>query len=102
MTRYPKITNSAGDVNCIRCRRPGETRAAHYCGFRSHSLGKGRGLKAFDIATADFCHTCDDLFSEASYPKWPGGSKSVERSEEFLFWIIMSTIRRLENGVLKT
>lgn len=88
------ITESARHQSCIRCGRDGETRAAHYNGFRQHAYGKGRGIKCNDVATADFCHTCDDLFSEANYSKWPGGSKSIERSEEFLHWCMMTNIRR--------
>ena len=78
---------------CIRCGKPGETRRAHYNGYRSYSYGKGRGRKCSDVATAEFCNDCDQLFSESSYPLYAGGSKSVERSEEFLHWIIMTAIR---------
>lgn len=66
---------------CIRCGREGETRRCHYNGFRSHGLGKGRGIKASDLAVAEFCQHCDDRFSEANYPLWQDGSKSMERSE---------------------
>jgi hypothetical protein len=48
--------------------------------------------------TAEFCDECDSLFSEASYHLWVGGSKSIERSEEFLHWIAMTNIRRLADG----
>lgn len=99
MIRSRKITQAARNVSCIRCGRDGETRACHYNGFRQHMLGKGRGLKAADTMTAEFCQACDDLFSEKNYPKWEGGSKSTERSEEFLFWIAMTNIRRAENGI---
>ena len=79
---------------CIRCGRPGETRRCHYNGFRAHAYGKGRGIKCSDIATAEFCQACDDLFSEKNYPLFLGGSKSIERSEEFLHWCVMTMIRR--------
>lgn len=79
---------------CIRYDREGETRNCHYNGFRQHVYGKGRSIKADDSMTAEFCQACDDLFSEKSYPKWVGGSKSIERSEEFLHWIAMTNIRR--------
>lgn len=92
--RDRKMLDEARDRPCIRCSRPGETRPAHYCGFRQHAYGKGRGIKADDTMTAEFCQACDDLFSEASYHLWPGGSKSVERSEEFLHWVAMTNIRR--------
>lgn len=82
---------------CIRCGREGETRNCHYNGFRQHMYGKGRSIKADDTMTAEFCQACDDLFSEKSYPLWKGGSKSIERSEEFLHWIALTNIRR-RNG----
>lgn len=80
--------------DCIRCGTIGETRLSHYNGFRAHSYGKGRGIKCSDLAGAEFCQKCDDDFSEANYHKWPGGSKSIERSEEFLHWCMMTNIRR--------
>jgi hypothetical protein len=81
---------------CIRCGREGETRNCHYNGFRQHQYGKGRGVKCADTMTAEFCQACDDLFSEKNYGMWArlGGSKSIERSEEFLHWISMTNIRR--------
>jgi len=81
---------------CIRCGKWGETRNCHYNGFRSHSFGKGRATKGHRYAMAEFCQNCDTLFSEEGYPNWPGGSKAVERSEEFLYWCIMTQIRRLD------
>ena len=92
-----KITQAARNQPCIRCGREGETRASHYNGFRAYSYGKGRGLKASDIATAEFCHQCDDDFSESNYGLWPGGSKNIERSEEFQHWVIMTRIRAEES-----
>ena len=95
-----KLTDSARDKPCIRCGKIGETCARHYNGFRSHSYGKGRGIKCNDICTAEFCNDCDQFFSEANYDIWDNGSKSVERSEEFLHWVAMTNIRRLSEGVL--
>ena len=81
------------DRPCIRCGKPGETRRCHYNGFRAHDYGKGMRRKPSDLAVAEFCHECDQLFSEANYHKWTGGSKDIERSEEFLYHIIMTAIR---------
>ncbi len=47
---------------------------------------------------AEFCFECDQLFSEEAYGLWEGGSKSIERSEEFLFWVVMTRIRREEQN----
>lgn len=92
--RSQKLRDSARGEECIRCGRSGETRACHYNGFRQHVYGKGRGIKCADTMTAEFCQACDDLFSEKNYGQWESGSKSVERSEEFLHWIAMTNIRR--------
>jgi len=90
--RNKSRTEGARYAPCVRCGKEGETRAAHYCGFRSYAYGKGWGIKCDDDLTAYFCHTCDDDFSESSYHKWPDGSKDIERSEEFMHWINMTTI----------
>lgn len=99
--RSRKLLDSCEHLPCIRCGRPGETRACHYNGDRQHQYGKGRGHKCADNMTSDFCHACDDLFSEHNYKAWPGGSKDIERSEEFLHWISMTAIRRFEQGILE-
>lgn len=99
-TKSRKLLDAARDQACIRCGRTGETRACHYNGDRAHAYGKGRGIKCADLATAEFCQACDELFSEANYHRWPGGSKSIERSEEFLHWVTMTNIRRMRSGAL--
>jgi hypothetical protein len=63
-------------------------------------LGKGRGIKGNRVAMAEFCQACDDYYSEANYAAWPGGSKNVVRSEEFLFWCVMTNIRRSDMVVI--
>lgn len=91
-----KITQSAKEMSCIRCGKEGETRACHYNGPRQHDYGKGRGIKANDLATAEFCHDCDQHFTEGS-SHW---SNKWERSEDFLHYIMLTNIRRLKNGVI--
>ena len=85
---------AAKDQPCIRCGATGTTRLSHYNGFRSYSYGKGRGIKGHDIAAAEFCHHCDSVFSEENYHVFAGGSRSIERSEEFLHWVTMTNISR--------
>lgn len=97
------LTAAAEGMTCIRCGKGGGTvRACHYNGFRAHAYGKGRGIKASDLATAEFCDDCDRDFCESQYHQWPGGSKSVERSEEFLHYVLLTNIRRARCGVLTT
>ena len=91
MTNLRKL---ADGMPCVRCGLVGETCLRHYNGFRAHSYGKGRGIKCSDIAAAEMCQACNDLFDEKNYHLWPGGSKSIERSEEFLHYCMMTNIRR--------
>jgi hypothetical protein len=88
-----KITEAAKGSVCIRCNSPGAY-ACHYSGPRQHDFGKGRGIKCNDLMTAEFCHTCDQEFTEGSMiERW--NSNKWERSEEFLFWVSMTNLRRL-------
>ncbi len=92
-----KITDKAKDSICIKCQSP-NAYACHYNGPRQHVFGKGRGRKCHDLMSAEFCHKCDQLFTEGSTSsswkdKW-------ERSEDFLFWIGMTNIRRFEEDRL--
>ena len=92
-----KITESSRGSNCIKCGAP-DSFAAHYNGPRQHSFGKGRGRKAHDIMSAEFCHKCDQEFTEGSTSsRW---RDKWERSEEFMFYIGLTNIRRYEEGRL--
>lgn len=94
-----KLTQLSKGQTCIKCDRPGAY-SCHYNGKRSHSFGKGRGIKASDLTTAEFCGDCDKEFIEGSMlPRWNGNR--WERSEEFLFYVSLTNIRRLENSILK-
>ena len=86
-----KLTESSRGKTCIKCGREGAY-SCHYNGKRQHSYGKGRGIKGNDVASAEFCHACDNRFSEGSTdPMW---ATKWERSEEFQHWILMTIIRR--------
>ena len=103
MAKQSKITKSARGKSCIRCgTNDGTICARHYNGSFSHAYGKGRGIKAHDLASAEFCHECDQLFSEENYHRWEGGSKSIDRSDMFHHFIMLTNIRRFEDGVIKT
>ena len=105
-----KLTDSAKGKTCIRCGADdGTVCARHYNGVRQHAYGKGMRQKCSDIATADFCSKCDDIFTEGSTREsvlkktgirvhW---SDEWGRSEDFTFYITMSNIRRYENGELE-
>ncbi len=92
-----KLTQSSKEMTCIRCDNPNAT-SSHYNGPRQHDYGKGRGIKCNDLATAEFCYKCDQIFSEGSTSAiW---ASKWERSEEFLHFIMLTNIRRMERGVL--
>ncbi|MBL4759622.1 MAG: hypothetical protein JKY80_02045 [Mariprofundaceae bacterium] len=92
------LTEASNGSSCILCGTSGAY-SCHYNGKRQHSYGKGRGIKCHDLATAEFCYECDQRFSEGSTDQiW---ATKWERSEEFLHWIMLTNIRRLENGILE-
>lgn len=92
-----KLTKSAEGQPCIKCQRTGETRACHYNGWMQHQYGKGRGIKASDIATAEFCQECDTMFTEGSTE---GFTDKIDRSEQFLHFIMLTNISRYKRGDL--
>jgi hypothetical protein len=93
-----KLTKSSQGQTCIKCGAP-NAYACHYNGPRQHSLGKGRGIKCHDLATAELCYKCDQEYLEGSTnPRWPD---KWYRSEEFLFWVVKTNIRRYEQGRLR-
>lgn len=92
-----KLTQSAKGQCCIRCGAP-DAYACHYNGIRQHHFGKGRGIKANDFMTAEFCYKCDMDFTEGSTADFVD---KTDRSEQFLFWIAMTNLRRIENNIIK-
>ena len=98
-----KLTQASHGKTCIKCDAEGAY-SCHYNGPRQQDYGKGRGIKCHDMATAEFCHKCDQEFAEGSRSpvRWQGdfGGK-WERSEEFLHWILLTNVRRYNNAVLK-
>lgn len=80
---------------CQRCGNDdGTIVGAHYFGPRRHALGGGMGIKCTDAAMAALCskcHTHMDSYADGN---------TVERSEEFLFLIVLTHHRLLERGWL--
>lgn len=65
---------------------------AHYTGIRQHIYGKCRGEKVSDILKCPLCKKCHNYFDiEIDY-------KSVEKSEEFLFYIALFVSEEFEIG----
>jgi hypothetical protein len=88
-----KTLAMAKDQDCVRCGSNGTTVTAHYTGLRQHQFGKGFGVKCDDVASAWLCHECHDYFDKQITER-----KSIERSEEFLFLIVMTNIKRFGDG----
>ena len=84
---------------CIRCGSTGTTCGRHYNGLRQHRFGKGRGRKCHGLLVADLCAECDKAFQEGT-PRKDDLDARVNYSEEFMFWCLMSQIRRVDNGVI--
>lgn len=97
MTVMSKFTQSSKGQYCIKCGAPGAF-SAHYCGVRQHSFGKGRGIKCNDLASAEFCQKCDLEFAEG---QMKGFIDKWDKSEQWMFWIMMTNIRRVERGDIK-
>ena len=91
-----KITESARGKTCIRCGGH-DAYACHYNGQHQHTFGKGMGIKCHDLASAEFCHTCDQIFSEGRYENF---LNDCEREEQWFKWIMLTNIRRYTGGVL--
>jgi len=91
------FTNKSKGNSCINC-GASDAYACHYNGIWQHAFGKGRGIKCSDLATADFCKKCDDAHSEGVNIY----SSKEERDQMWLLFIMLTNIRRLNNGVLKT
>ncbi len=90
-----KLTRMSKGQNCIRCGAD-DAYSAHYNGTYQHWYGKGRGTKCNDLATAEFCYKCDQDHSEGVNIYF----SKEERDAQFLHFIMMTNIRRLEEGVI--
>lgn len=91
-----KLTQKSNGETCIRCQAP-DAYSCHYNGVYQYMYGKGTGIKCSDIATAEFCHQCDQIFSEGLNDFF---KDRTDKSEQFLHYIMLTNIRRFKNGVL--
>lgn len=94
----PKSPLKAKGRFCVRCYFMEKiyiydtVEMAHYTGYRQQSLGKGTGQKVSDILKAPLCKKCHNYFDiETEY-------KSVDKSEEFLFYISLFLAQEFESG----
>ena len=93
-----RLTQASKGQICIKCGGH-DAYSCHYNGPRQLSFGKGRSIKCHDLMTAEFCHACDQEFTEGSTdPRW---KDKWDRSEEFQYWINLTNIRRFNNEIIK-
>ena len=93
------------DQACINCGViDGTVVAAHYQGMRQHAFGKGVGIKPSDLCVADLCAKCHVAFDQSktvvdvnSVDKF---TQKIDRSEQFLYLILKTLIRRGQQGLL--
>lgn len=97
MSKQTRITKSAKGQACIKCGGP-DAYACHYNGTWQQRYGKGRGIRCNDLATAEFCYACDQLFTEGSTN---GFDNQYDRDAQFHHFILLTNIRRLERGVIE-
>ena len=92
--RSPILRKLMAELPCQRCGIEGQSVGAHYFGPRRHTLGGGMGIKPTDAAMAALCSSCHmhmDTYRDGN--NW-------ERSEEFLYLILLTHHRLLERGLL--
>jgi len=93
---FPSLRRASQGRPCAHCgREDGTTVRAHYTGFRQHAFGKGFGTKGHDLAAADLCHECHAWFDD------PEMKIDIDKSEKFLFVIVKTLIKDLEEGIIK-
>lgn len=91
------LTKLAKDQECIRCGSIQGVVLCHYTGVRRQCLGGGFGIKVADIAGAHMCGSCHEYMDRLSRDK----AKKWEHSEEFLFYVLLTIVRLVEQQALK-
>tara|TARA_Y100000114_G_C11754264_1_gene326017 strand:+ start:113 stop:448 length:336 start_codon:yes stop_codon:yes gene_type:complete len=100
--RSKKLLSASRGASCVNCGVRDETVvSAHYQGLRAHSYGKGKGQKPHDILVADLCHRCHSKFDNYQMGSGEGINKQIDQSEQFQHLILMTIIRRINEGVIK-
>lgn len=104
MVRSKKMLSAARDQACVNCgARDATVVAAHYSGLRSFGLGRGTGHKCHDIFVADLCHRCHTKFDgyHEALSRSMDIDKKIDLSEQFLYLICQTMLRRIEQGVIE-
>lgn len=103
LIRSPKYLAAAQGEGCVNCgTNDGTVVAAYYQGLRSQAFGKVTGIKPHDVLVADLCARCHRKFD--NYMTSPFEEKymrGIDHSEQFMFAVLMTMIRRIKQGVIK-
>jgi hypothetical protein len=101
--RSKKLLAAARGQSCINCGvNDGTVVAAHYSGMRQHSFGKGRGIKGHDLCVADLCMKCHSAFDNYEVSDLDNKyMRDIDQSEQFLYLVIKTLIRRVNDEVIK-
>ena len=97
--RSRKLLDSSRDRVCTfnfqGCNYNAETTVA--CHSNSDICGKGMGIKASDIYSADGCHYCHSVYDGRETTLLSDSEK------EWYFWraFVKTTNRRIEEGIIK-
>ena len=88
-------------MNCGAC--DGTVVAAHYTGLRQQAFGKGTGIKGHDLLIADLCRECHENFDRHATSIFRDKPmRQIDQSEQFLYCVAQTLIRRVQEGVLYT
>lgn len=103
--RSKPMLDAAKDQACVNCgQADGTVVAAHYTGMRGPWLGRGTGHKGHDLFVADLCFRCHSAFDQYKQStrteSATGFQKKIDLSEQFLFLILKTLLRRVDQGVI--
>ena len=103
--RSKPMLDAARDQSCVNCgAADGTVVAAHYTGMRANWLGKGTANKPHDVCVADLCFRCHAAFDHHKQSARTDGAtdfqKKIDLSEQFLFLIVKTLLRRIDQGVV--
>ena len=101
--RSKKLLAAAEGQSCVNCGvRDGTVVAAHYSGMRQHAFGKGKGIKGHDLCIADLCAKCHSKFDQYKVSNFDSQyMRDIDQSEQFLYLVIKTLIRRVNDEVIK-
>ena len=88
---------------CVCCgAKDGTVVAAHYQGYRSYLMGKGKASKPHDLFVAYFCSDCHAKFDGYDTSdlddKW---LRKIDHSEQFMYYILKTLMVLYKQGHLK-